>query len=74
MTLAEAEQKKAAQEASAAATDPIKKKQAEATMTAATNKMKAVITAANPTDTVEILISQPIRVSVKAVAPTTAAK
>jgi len=74
VTLAEAEQKKAAQEASAVATDPIKKKQAEATMTAATNKMKAVITAANPTDTVEILISQPIRVSVKAVAPTTAAK
>ncbi len=74
VTLAEAEQKKAAQQASAAATDPIKKKQAEATMTAATNKMKAVITAANPTDTVEILISQPIRVSVKAIAPTTAAK
>jgi hypothetical protein len=66
--LAEAEQKKAAQEATAAATDPIKKKQAEAAMTAATNKMKAVTSAANPTDTVDILISQPIRVSVKAVA------
>ena len=72
--LAEAEQKKAAQEVTAAATDPIKKKQAEAAMTAATNRMKAVTTASNPTDTVEILISQPIRVSVKAAAPTTAAK
>ena len=66
--LAEAEQKKAAQEVTASATDPIKKKQAEAAMTAATNKMKAVTSAANPTDTVDILISQPIRVSVKAVA------
>jgi hypothetical protein len=72
--LAEAEQKKAAQELSAVAADPVKKKQAEAAMTAATNKMKTVTTAANPTDTVDILISQPIRVSVKAAAPTTAAK
>jgi hypothetical protein len=56
------------------AADPVKKKQAEAAMTAATNKMKTVTTAANPTDTVDILISQPIRVSVKAAAPTTAAK
>jgi hypothetical protein len=36
--------------------------------------MKSVTTAANPTDTVEILISQPIRVRVKAAAVTTAAK
>lgn len=72
--LAEAEQKKAAQELSAVAADPVKKKQAEAAMTAATNKMKTVTTAANPTDTVEILISHPIRVSVKAATPTTAAK
>ena len=43
-------------------------------MTAATSRMKTVSTTASPTDTVEILISQPIRVSVKAAAPTTAAK
>jgi hypothetical protein len=43
-------------------------------MTAASTRMKSVTTAANPTDTVEILISQPIRVSVKAAAPTTASK
>jgi hypothetical protein len=36
--------------------------------------MKAITTAASPTDTVEILISEPIRVSVKAVAATTASK
>jgi hypothetical protein len=35
--------------------------------------MKSVTTAANPTDTVEILISQPIRVSVKAAAAVTTA-
>jgi len=87
--LAEAEQKKAEQllattaaeakklaatDAEAAKKAAEKQKQAEAAMTAATTRMKSVTTAANPTDTVEILISQPIRVSVKAAAPTTAAK
>jgi hypothetical protein len=51
-----------------------KRRLAEAAMTAATNKMKSVTTAANPKDTVEILISQPIRVSVKPATPKTAGK
>jgi hypothetical protein len=88
--LAEAEQKKAEQLLAAAAAEAKKlaatdaeaakkaaekQKQAEAAMTAAASRMKTVTTAANPTDTVEILISQPIRVSVKAAtAATTAAK
>jgi len=87
--LAEAEQKKAeaalaaaaaeakkiaATDAEAAKKAAEKQKAAEAAMTAASSRMKSVTTAANPTDTVEILISQPIRVSVKAAAPTTAAK
>lgn len=87
--LAEAEQKKAeallaaaaeeAKKASATDAEAAKKaaekqKQAEAAMTAAAARMKSITTVANPTDTVEILISQPIRVSVKAAAPTTAAK
>ncbi|HCN77606.1 MAG TPA: serine protease [Verrucomicrobiales bacterium] len=87
--LAEAEQKKAeaalaaaaaeakkiaATDAEAAKKAAEKQKAAEAAMTAATTRMKSVTTAANPTDTVEILISQPIRVSVKPAAPTTAAK
>ena len=87
--LAEAEQKKAeaalaaaaaeakkiaATDAEAAKKAAEKQKAAEAAMTSASSRMKSVTTAANPTDTVEILISQPIRVSVKAAAPTTAAK
>jgi hypothetical protein len=87
--LAEAEQKKAEQLLAAAATEAKKlaatdaeaakkaaekQKQAEAAMTAATTRMKSVTTTANPTDTVEILISQPIRVSVKPASPTTASK
>lgn len=87
--LAEAEQKKAeallaaaaeeakkvaATDADAAKKAAEKQKQAETAMTAATTRMKSVSTAANPTDTVEILISQPIRVSVKPAAPATAAK
>lgn len=78
--LAEAEQKKAeaallaavaeakklaATDAEAAKKAAEKQKQAEAAMTAASTRMKSVSTAANPTDTVDILISQPIRVSVK---------
>lgn len=87
--LAEAEQKKAAQIAEAAAAEAKKiaatdaeaakkaaekQKQAEAAMAVATSRMKAVSTAASPTDTVEILISEPIRVSVKPAAATTASK
>lgn len=87
--LAEAEQKKAAQMAETAAAEAKKiaatdaeaakkaaekQKQAEAAMTAATSRMKAVTTAASPTDTVEILISEPIRVSIKPAAATTASK
>jgi hypothetical protein len=75
LAAAAAEAKKiAATDAEAAKKAAEKQKAAEAAMTAATSRMKSVSTAANPTDTVEILISQPIRVSVKAVAPTTAAK
>ena len=87
--LAEAEQKKAeaalaaaaaeakkiaATDAEAAKKAAEKQKAAEAAMTAASTRMKSVTTAANPTDTVEILISQPIRVSVKSDTPSTAAK
>lgn len=87
--LAEAEQKKAeaalaaaaaeakkiaATDAEAAKKAAEKQKAAEAAMTTATSKMKSVTAAADPKDTVEILISRPIRVSVKAAAPTTAAK
>lgn len=87
--LAEAEQKKAEQVAITAAAEAKKiaatdaeaakkaaekQKQADAAMTAATNRMKAITTAASPTDTVEILISEPIRVSVKPAAATTASK
>ncbi len=87
--LAEAEQKKAEQLAATvaaeakklAATDAEaakkaaeKQKQADTAMAAATNRMKAITTAASPTDTVEILISEPIRVSVKPAAATTASK
>lgn len=87
---AEAEQKKAAEvlasaaaEAKAiAATDAAaakkaaeKQKQAEAAMTAATSKMKSVTAAANPADTVEILISRPVRLRVTpAAVPATASK
>ncbi len=75
LTAAAAEAKKlAATDAEAAKKAAEKQKQAEAAMTAASTRMKSVTTAANPTDTVEILISQPIRVSVKAAAVTTAAK
>lgn len=87
--LAEAEQKKAeaalaaaaaeakklaATDAEAAKKAAEKQKAAEAAMSAATSKMKSAAAAADPKDTVEILISQPIRVSVKAATPTTAAK
>lgn len=87
--LAEAEQKMAADALAAAAaeakalaaTDAAaakkaaeKQKQAEVAMTAATSKMKSVSASANPADTVEIIVSQPIHVSVKPGTPTTAGK
>lgn len=73
--IAEAALKKAEQElAEAKKLAAEKQKQAEATMVSATNKMKAVTAAAAPTDTVDIIVSQPIRVSVKAATTATAAK
>lgn len=87
--LAEAEQKKAEQLASLAAAEAKKvaatdanaaklaaekQKQAEAAMADAAKRMKAVSTAATPADTVDILISEPVRLSVKPVSATTAAK
>jgi len=72
---AAAEAKKvAATDANAAKVAAEKQKQAEALMATATSRMKAVTTAALPTDTVDIIISEPIRLSVKAApAPVTAA-
>jgi len=82
--LAEAEQKKAEQLAATAAAEAKKlaatdanaakvaaekQKQAEAAMASASKRMKAVSTAATPADTVDIIISAPIRISVKAAAP-----
>jgi hypothetical protein len=64
----------AATDAEAAKKAAEKQKQAEAAMSAAKSKMKSATTAANPKDTVEILISQPIRVSVKPAPSNTAAK
>jgi len=75
--LAEAELKKAEQEAAAAKQlDAEKQKEAEAAMAGATKHMKAVTAAAAPTETVDIIVSQPIRISVKAAQPavSTAAK
>lgn len=75
LAVAAAEAKKvAATDAEAAKKAAEKQKAATAAMTAAASRMKSATTTANPTDTVEILISQPIRVRVKAVAATTASK
>jgi hypothetical protein len=64
---AAAEAKKiAATDAAAAKAAAEKQKQADVAMANATKRMKAVTAAANPTDTVDIIISQPIHVSVKA--------
>jgi hypothetical protein len=65
-TAAEEAKKIAATDANAAKTAAEKQKQAEAAMTNATKRMKAVTTAAAPTDTVDIVVSEPIRISVKA--------
>ncbi len=62
----EAAKKAAAAEAEAARTTM---KQAQATMAGATKRMKAAETAAAPTDTVDIIVSAPIRLSVKAATP-----
>ena len=87
--LAEAEQKKAEELAAAvaaeakkiAATDAEaakkaaeKQKQAEAAMASAAKRMKAVTAEASPKDTVDIIVSEPIRISVKAAPVTTASK
>lgn len=89
LPLAEAEQKKAeerlaaaaaaaqqlaATDAAAAKTAAEKQKQAEAAMAAAASRMKAVSSAAEPKDTVDILVSQPIRLRVLEAVPATAAK
>ena len=87
--LAEAEQKKAEQQLAAAADEAKKiaatnaeaakkaaekQKQAEAAMANATKRMKSVTTAAAPTDTVDIVVSEPVRISVKSIpAPTVSA-
>jgi len=83
--LAEAALKQAEQEATKAkqlaATDAAaaklaveKQTQAAAAMADATKRMKSSTAAAEPKDTVDIFVSTPIRISVKAAAVTTAAK
>ncbi len=90
VTLAEAEQKMAEQAAAAAAEEAKKvaatdanaakaaaekQKQADTLMTEATKRMKSASAAAEPKDTVDIIVTQPIRISVKeAHVATTAAK
>ncbi|MBX7208891.1 MAG: PPC domain-containing protein [Verrucomicrobiaceae bacterium] len=71
---AEAAKKVAATDAEAAKKAAEKQKQADAAMASATKKMKAITDAAAPTDTVDIIISEPIRVSVKAAQVATASK
>ena len=67
LTLAAANAKKiAATDAAAAKAAAEKQKQAEAAMAGATKRMKAATEAASPKDTVDIFISEPIRISVKA--------
>lgn len=67
LALAAANAKKiAATDAAAAKAAAEKQKQAEAAMAGATKRMKAVSEAASPKDTVDIIISEPIRISVKA--------
>lgn len=51
---------------SAAKSAAEKQKQAEATMAEAGKRMKAVTDAASPKDTVDIIVSTPVRISVKA--------
>lgn len=70
---AAAEAKKlAATDANAAKVAAEKQKQAEAVMADAVKRMKTVSEAATPKDTVDIIISEPIRISVKAPAVATA--
>lgn len=71
---AAAEAKKiAAADANAAKVAAQKQKQAEAAMMDATKRMKAVSSAAEPQDTVDIIVSEPIRIMVKAASPVTTA-
>lgn len=49
-----------------------KQKQAEAALADAAKRMKFASDKANPRDTVDIIVSEPIRISVKPAAPTTA--
>lgn len=70
---AAAEVKKvAATDANAAKIAAEKQKQAEAAMADATKRMKSLSAAAAPTDTVDIIVSEPIRISVKAAQVATA--
>lgn len=74
LAAAAAEAKKiAATDAAAAKKAAEKQKRAEAAMAAATARMNALTKAANPTDTVDILISRPIRIRVKPATVATAA-
>jgi len=59
-------QKVAATDAAAAKAAAEKQKQAETLMADANKRMKTASTTAEPKDTVDIIVSQPIRVSVKA--------
>lgn len=67
-TAASEAQKLAATDANAAKAAAAKQKQAEALMADATKRMKTATTLAEPKDTVDIIVSQPIRISVKATA------
>lgn len=74
LAAAAAEAKKvAATDAAAAKKAAEKQKRATDAMAAATARMKALTNAASPTDTVDILISRPIRVRVKPATVATAA-
>jgi hypothetical protein len=82
VTEAEAAQKKAEAEAAALAANPAstpeQKKAAEAVKAECAKRLTAATTAATPKDTVDIFVSAPVRISVKAETPapamTTAAK
>ena len=63
---AEEAKKLAATDANAAKVAAQKQKQAEAAMADATKRMKTVSTAAEPQDTVDIIVSEPIRIAVRA--------
>lgn len=66
---AEAAKKVAATDANAAKIAAEKQKQADAAMAATTKRMKSVTEAAAPKDTVDIFVTEPIRISVKPANP-----